>query len=177
MTQPELATSARSEYYEQYWHDLPLQDSPHLRWKAARTLEHPAVLAARSLIDVGCGSGYMLKLLERPGLRRVGIEVSQSAVENLRSHGIEGEVVDLENGHLPFADGTFDVALCYDVLEHLFAPWAQLREISRCLAPPHAVAVGQVIDALWGPAQGVVYASNLQAGSLIKTTNDGRGTP
>ncbi len=35
---------------------------------------------------------------------------------------------------LPFADGEFDVALCYDVIEHLFSP-GRLVGLARVCSP------------------------------------------
>ena len=40
---------------------------------------------------------------------------------------------DLE--HLSFADGSFDLVVTQDILEHVFAPWQAFDEIWRVLAP------------------------------------------
>jgi SAM-dependent methyltransferase len=131
MIQP--AEADRSEYYRDYWKVPELGDTEHLRWKAALTQHHPRVLAARSVLDVGCGTGRVLDALKAPGLRLCGVEAAGAAIEALESRGLEGRTVDLETGSLPFADGEFDVVLCYDVLEHLFAPGRILREIRRVM--------------------------------------------
>lgn len=128
-------SSARREYYEGYWRMPELDSAPHVRWKTELTRTHPRVVAARAVIDVGCGSGRVLAALRRPGVRLCGVEASADAAESLRARGIEGHSVDLETQPLPFGDGTFDVALCYDVLEHVFSPERLLAEIRRVLAP------------------------------------------
>jgi len=43
--------------------------------------------------------------------------------------------VDLERGRLPLRSASFDLAICYDVLEHVFDPMALLAEIHRVLRP------------------------------------------
>lgn len=55
---------------------------------------------------------------------------------------VRGELAPQRPGHtridveqLPFAAGTFDLALCNHVLEHVADPDAALRELARCLAP------------------------------------------
>jgi SAM-dependent methyltransferase len=125
----------RSEYYRDYWRNPELGDTEHLRWKAELTRRHPRVLAARSALDVGCGTGRVLDELRFTGMRLCGVEASADAATSLRARGHEGHAVDLETGALPFGDGEFDVVLCYDVLEHLFAPGRILREIRRVMAP------------------------------------------
>ncbi|RPJ85077.1 MAG: class I SAM-dependent methyltransferase, partial [Acidobacteria bacterium] len=61
-----------------------------------------------SVLDAGCGEGV---LVERywPRLAIVGVDAAYSS-ERVRSASLTA---------LPFADGSFDRALCLDVLEHL----------------------------------------------------------
>src|SRR5579872_651637 len=122
-----VSTHARREdYYRDYWRLPELGTSEHLRWKIDATRR--SVRAARAVLDVGCGSGEVLASLRGPGVRLAGVEMSDGAAEALRARSIEGHSVDLESGSLPFSDGEFDAVLCYDVLEHLFAPGRLVRE-------------------------------------------------
>jgi 2-polyprenyl-3-methyl-5-hydroxy-6-metoxy-1,4-benzoquinol methylase len=127
-------TDARHEYYEEYWRSPRIEGhSPHQRWKAKITREHPRVRACTSLLDVGCGDGSLLRALGKRGARLCGVDIADHAVANLAASGIEGWSVDLDSGRLPFEDESFEVVTCYDVLEHLFDPRALLREIRRVL--------------------------------------------
>jgi len=125
----------RADYYGEYWRAPELTMSEHLRWKTDLTRRHPRVVSARSVLDVGCGSGELLRALRSPGRRLCGVEMADAAVRALEQQGIEGRAVDLETGRLPFADGEFEVVLCYDVLEHIFAPGRLVGEILRVLRP------------------------------------------
>jgi SAM-dependent methyltransferase len=125
----------RAEYYRDYWQDPELVTSEHVRWKVELTRRHPCVLAAHSVLDVGCGSGSVLAALRSPSRRLCGVEMSPDAARSLQALGIEGYAVDLETDRLPFNDAEFDVVLCYDVLEHVFAPSRLLQEIRRVLRP------------------------------------------
>jgi SAM-dependent methyltransferase len=127
--------TGRTAYYKDYWRDPGFVDSEHIRWKTGLTRSHPRVLAARSIIDVGCGSGHLLTELRAPGRRLCGVEMSEDVARLLESRGIEGRALDLETQPLPFSDGEFDLALCYDVLEHVFAPGRLLGEIRRVVRP------------------------------------------
>jgi SAM-dependent methyltransferase len=63
------------------------------------------------------------------------VDVSKAAVARARARGVEALVADFDAGPLPAASGSFDVALCLDVLEHLFDPRRAITEIHRALAP------------------------------------------
>jgi SAM-dependent methyltransferase len=125
----------RTEYYESYWEHPQFEDCTYVNWKVAVTREHPIVRAATSVLDVGCGGGAILAAIRQPGVRLAGVEISPEAVRALEKRGFEAAVVDLESGTLPFPDASFDVVLCYDVFEHLFAPESILAEIRRVLKP------------------------------------------
>ena len=129
------AASSRTDYYRDYWRSSELVTAEHVRWKTEKTRMHPRVMAARSILDVGSGSGHVLEALVAPGRRLAGVEMAAEAAGALRARGIEGHAVDLDAEPLPFADREFDAVLCYDVFEHIFAPGRLLAEIRRVVAP------------------------------------------
>jgi 2-polyprenyl-3-methyl-5-hydroxy-6-metoxy-1,4-benzoquinol methylase len=93
-----------------------------------------ALSQAANCIDVGCGDGLTSSRWKRDGLHLVGVDVSRSAVAAARAKGIDAQVVE-DAGVLPFDGGTFDVALCLEVFEHLFTPHDVAIEILRILRP------------------------------------------
>jgi SAM-dependent methyltransferase len=133
------ADGDRKSYYEGYWRSEELGMTEHLRWKVDLTRHHPRVASARSVLDVGCGQGLVLEALRAPGRRLSGVEISDDAAASLVERGIEGSAVDLDTDRLPFGDGEFDVALCYDVIEHLFSPGRLVAEIRRVVRPGGAL--------------------------------------
>lgn len=83
-----------------------------------------------SVVDVGCGPGYLLKLFaERsPGARLVGLDFSPEVLEvastvcpsaTFRKHDIYEELGDV-----------FDLAVCSEVLEHLDYPSKALDQLA-----------------------------------------------
>jgi SAM-dependent methyltransferase len=85
------------------------------------------------VLDAGCGSGRTLVQLERFG-RVSGIELNPDAASLARSRGdFDVRVGRLER--LPFADGTFDLVTCLDVIEHTPDDVATLRELRRVSRP------------------------------------------
>src|SRR5699024_7761518 len=60
-------SDARAEYYREYFRDPLLEESPYQTWKEVVTAAHPLVRGARSVLDVGCGSGATLVAIKRAG--------------------------------------------------------------------------------------------------------------
>ena len=132
---PAGARSATRDFYEQYWADGRLVDNHFEEWKMGRIEATVGELAPGSVLDVGCGDGRVLSGLGRPNIRRFGVDLSDHAIGLLDGRGIDGLAVDLEKDPLPVRDASFDLVLCLDVLEHLFAPDRLLKEIHRVLRP------------------------------------------
>lgn len=93
----------------------------------------------RTALDVGSGGGLLAEEFAGLGFRVTGIDPSAQSVEAARAHaaqhalGIEYTVGAGEQ--LPFADGSFDIAYCCDVLEHVDDLDRVLAETSRVLKP------------------------------------------
>jgi SAM-dependent methyltransferase len=88
------------------------------------------------ILDAGCGSGRTLDELADYG-DACGVDVSQAAVDATRSRGHQahlGSVTDL-----PFADATFDLVTCLDVIEHTPDDRRTLAELRRVTRPGGAL--------------------------------------
>jgi SAM-dependent methyltransferase len=93
----------------------------------------PSNSRERRLLDVGCGTGAMLRDLERYGTA-TGIEAEDAAVRLCRERGLTG-VQRAEAPPLPFEDESFDLVTALDVLEHVDDDLEVMREIERTLRP------------------------------------------
>jgi SAM-dependent methyltransferase len=80
------------------------------------------------ILDVGCGSKPYRDLV--PAARYVGLDVD---LPFTRKVGVADVFYD--GGIFPFADASFDGAICSEVLEHVFTPESFLGEILRVLRP------------------------------------------
>jgi ubiquinone/menaquinone biosynthesis C-methylase UbiE len=82
--------------------------------------KHFDLTAQSSVLDVGCGKGFMLYDFSQliPGITVKGIDVSQYAIENavepMRPHV---QVADARK--LPFADKSFDVVISINTIHNL----------------------------------------------------------
>jgi SAM-dependent methyltransferase len=91
------------------------------------------------ILDAGCGSGRNMVELARYG-SVTGVELSQTSVALARQREV-GEVIAGSVLEMPFADHSFDLAVCLDVLEHLQDDLAALAELRRAVAPGGALLV------------------------------------
>jgi SAM-dependent methyltransferase len=89
------------------------------------------------VLDAGCGSDTNIVLPE--GAHVVGIDISADALDR-NAHVDEPIVGDLETIELPFE--SFDLIVCWDVLEHLRRPERALRTFARALAPGGLLVLG-----------------------------------
>ena len=90
----------------------------------------------KSVLDVGCGTGTLLKRLEDTARSVMGVDISPIMIACAKLKGILVQHCSIIE--LPFADSSFDVVCCFKVLPHVECPEAALREMMR-VARKHVV--------------------------------------
>lgn len=104
-----------------------------------RAIERLGLPAGARILDAGCGSGRNMVDLARHG-EVTGVELSQPSVELARDRRA-GEVIEGSVMEMPFEDGSFDLAVSLDVIEHLQDDVGALRELRRVIKPGGALLV------------------------------------
>lgn len=93
-----------------------------------------------TILDLGCGRGLFLRVMERFGYSAFGTELDESSARAARAHcGAQvrvGSLVDCS-----FDAGQFDVITAWQVFEHLHDPDVVLRECHRILRPEGALVM------------------------------------
>jgi len=84
-------------------------------------------------LDIGAGYGHLIQLVQKEF--SVVPRVCDYTTELLRLPGVQVDVADLNHDPLPYADATFDLVTCTEVIEHLEHYRFTLREIFRVLKP------------------------------------------
>lgn len=89
----------------------------------------------KSVLDVGCASGYLARLMTARGCAVVGIDVSAEAAKVAEPFCTRTIVADLDIEPLQtlLPEQEFDVAVFGDVLEHLRDPWCVLDGARKVL--------------------------------------------
>jgi SAM-dependent methyltransferase len=96
---------------------------------------------APRVLDLGCGAGDSVDLfrsLDRD-VRWTGADIEDSAEVAQRTR-TDADFVTFDGERLPFADGSFDLVYCKQVLEHVRHPGPLLAEVARVLRPGGALA-------------------------------------
>lgn len=119
-------------YYEAYWQSGELKCSPPPELVG---LFRRFVTAGDRCLDVGCGDGGTSgPWLTAHAESYLGVDISESAVQMATERGLDARAIT-DATDLPFEDGSFDLAVCSEVLEHLFEPQHAIAEIRRVLTP------------------------------------------
>jgi methionine biosynthesis protein MetW len=84
------------------------------------------------VLDLGCGDGALLDFLQRHrGCSGYGIEIADENVLACVKRGVNVIQLNLDQGLTVFEDGSFDVVLQIDTLQHLRNAEWMLRETVR----------------------------------------------
>ena len=116
------------------------------------TVYHSANLSRSGQLDVGCGNGYGSHYLAEEAERIEAIDIAEEALtfarriyrrDNLAFHQASATA-------LPFPDGSFDVASCLEMIEHISSTDAGrlLGEVARVLRPDGLLIVSTPNGAL-----------------------------
>lgn len=109
-----------------------------------RFLRFAGIRTGESVLEVGCGSGVVLRdlgALVGPRGRVVGVDRSRHAVDAARGFcrtGADGSMIAVrvaDGTRLPFRAGRFDAALGVTVVLHVADPLALVREMARVTRP------------------------------------------
>lgn len=118
-------------------------------------LEKLSHISFHSALDLGCGTGEMIKLiLQKDNLKELyGIDLSEEMLAVAKSKLPEQVKLLLGDSEVfPFPDNAFDVVYCNDSFHHYPTPQNVLREVSRVLKPGGTFLMGDC----WQPFVGRV---------------------
>src|SRR5437868_1894706 len=84
------------------------------------------------VLDLGCGDGALLDLLQRErGCSGYGVEIDDASVLACVKRGVNVIQLNLDEGLSMFEDGMFDMVLQIDTLQNLRNAEVMLRETAR----------------------------------------------
>jgi SAM-dependent methyltransferase len=86
--------------------------------------------AGRDVLEAGCGEGYGADLIADVARWVIGLDYDESAVAHVKARYPRVEMRHGNLAELPLADGSVDVVVNFQVIEHL---WDQAQFVTECL--------------------------------------------
>ncbi len=137
-----MAKKINNAIYEDYgdrWYTA--YDDPIALLRAENEVKVPWILERipkkGTLLDVGCGAGFLTNRMAREGFQVTGIDLSQESLKVAERFDATktAKYINADACHLPFADESFDVVTTLDFLEHVPNPADVVKECARVLKP------------------------------------------
>ena len=91
------------------------------------------------ILEIGCGSGYMLRRLEQFGCKPIGIDLSLKVVKMAKNNVLESQVIQATADKLCFREFSFNKIVCQHLIEHLddvssaLQAWRRMLKEDGCL--------------------------------------------
>jgi 2-polyprenyl-3-methyl-5-hydroxy-6-metoxy-1,4-benzoquinol methylase len=140
-TAAELSTIYPSSYYaynyEEQINPIAVRGKHWLDQRKLRGIVSTLAQRPRGYLDVGCGDGRFLRVMEAEGLPRercYGLELDPRPVERLAADGFSVWNERVE-ACTKISDESLDLVTMFHVIEHVADPSAVTRSIHRWLAP------------------------------------------
>jgi len=91
------------------------------------------------ILDVGCGTGYMLNMIQNTiqsnAIKLIGIDISEVAINIAKKRYPDIEFHLGDATHTFFEDKSIDVVISYGTYEHFDVPEDGIKEMARILKP------------------------------------------
>lgn len=111
------------------WHTRYLQQAAWTRDLRAYLFEQAGSKTARRVLEVGCGTGAILREVTAPTLH--GLDLEAGSLDECRVHAPAASLTQGDAHFLPYPDGTFDIVYCHYLLLWVNDPLQVLCEMAR----------------------------------------------
>lgn len=129
---------ANKQKVKKYYNKKYFEIRDHIAPSMARSIEiFMKEKRLKKVLDVGCGSGQMVRYLRNRGFDAQGIDIAKQAI-SLANKLNKKRVAKIGSAtKIPYEDNTFDLVISISVIEHLRKKEAKLflKESRRTLKP------------------------------------------
>ncbi len=119
-------------YYENEAEEVPIFGSLR-EISLAENILKELPFCFETVIDVGCGDGYVLHCIEKKYKNKkvYGLDLSEGRIKTTKRNVVCSHLIRSEIHHLPFPDNSFDVVICSELLEHIPEYQKTIEELVR----------------------------------------------
>lgn len=114
----------------------------------------------RRVLDAACGEGYGTALLGAMAAEAVGVDIDAGSIRHAQATYGSGRTRFVEGSctRLPFPEGSFDVVVSFETIEHLDAAdqAPMLAEFARVLKPDGLLIISSPNKRIYSDARGYV---------------------
>lgn len=128
------------------------------RYQAMEAIRDAAIPMDATVLDVGCGAGHLIRDMHDLGYRHVSGIDPFLAADVRHANGVTVQRRSVAETH-----GTYDVVMLHHAFEHMPAPAATLRDLSRLLAPGGRLLIRIPVAGSYAWRQFGVHWVNLDA--------------
>ena len=112
------------------WHSRYLQQAAWTRDLRAYLFEQAGLAGVRRVLEVGCGTGAILRDLATPAALH-GLDLEPVSLAECRIHAPAVSLTCGDGHFLPYPDQTFDIVYCHFLLLWVHDPLQVVREMAR----------------------------------------------
>ncbi len=132
---PGATVKDNRSYYDDFagWYERERHHGYHAMLDRLQVGIARPLAAGKDVLELGCGTGLILKEIEPYARRAVGLDISRGMLGQAHARGLSvlaGSATDL-----PFKDESFDLVYSFKVLAHVQAIEQAMREVARVLRP------------------------------------------
>ena len=104
-------------------------------------IDRIAPIAGRRVVDIGCGGGILAEAMARRGADVLGIDLAAKPLKVAQLHAIEAATPRVAYREIAVEalaieqPGSFDVATCMEMLEHVPDPSSVVRAAAKLVKP------------------------------------------
>ena len=96
---------------------------------------------AKQILEVGCGTGYWLTVLQSVTPRIYGLDLSLGMLQQVCQRERQFHLTCSDASRLPFSASSFDLVFCVNALHHFTHPSLFISEARRVLRPGGVLAI------------------------------------
>ena len=106
-------------------------------------------LKGLSILDIGCGGGLLCEPLTRLGAKVKGIDATSETIEVAKLHSSQMDLkIEYECSSAEKQQGTYDVVLCMEIVEHV-ADLSHFIKVSSQLVRPGGLIFLSTLNRTW----------------------------